>query len=148
MITIPINGKTCHAIIDSGAVLPCLEIAAELMESGLHTFVEHNPTRFGMANSTTEDGGGVLDLEMSSDGVETVRFPVHYIPRLGSLSLGGTHDYYEGRCRPVRQKVYRRSPAILVAMHEIVDQMLVNGVIEPCESSKWCSQPVMVKRPN
>lgn len=50
--------------------------------------------------------------------------------------------------KPVRQKIYRRSPASLQAMHKIVDQIVIDNVIEPCKASEWCSQPVMAKHPN
>lgn len=90
MVAISSNGKQSTAIIDTGAKTTAFgSFAAEMMDAGCSVLTEVTSTRFGMANHTIETGGGVLDLEMSLDDVELVRFPVHYIPSLGSFNLIG-----------------------------------------------------------
>lgn len=51
------------------------------------------------------------------------------------------------RDKAVKQRMYRRSPVVIAALHAEVDRMLEGGIIER-SSSDWASPPVMVPKPN
>ena len=56
------------------------------------------------------------------------------------------HIIDTGESRPIKQRYYPVSPILQKIMHNEVDKMLKEGVIEPSESP-WSSPVVMVKKP-
>ena len=45
--------------------------------------------------------------------------------------------------RPVKQRPYRLNPRYKVKLKDEIDKMLVAGIIEPVEESKWVSPMVV-----
>lgn len=77
---------------------------------------------------------------------------VKEIPSFNEIGLGRTnlleHDIDVGEAKPVKQRVFPMSPAMLKIMDQEIDEMVKMDIIEKCEGSGWCSNVVMVKKSN